>query len=95
MTPTTVAGFILLSPRFPRSLTHCVSNIEATLDELLTNEDLQDVSFPRDSLEALKQLTSRSPESVIKAGLHEYLDEVQVALLDFGAQVAATFFYSD
>ena len=27
--------------------------------------------------------------------LHEYLDEVQVALLAFGAQVAGTFFYAD
>ena len=35
MTPTTVAGFILLSPRFPRSLTHCVLNIESTVDGLL------------------------------------------------------------
>jgi uncharacterized alpha-E superfamily protein len=95
MTPTTVAGFILLSPRFPRSLTHCVTNIEGTLDELLTNEDLKDISFPRDSLETLKELTSRSPEDVIGGGLHEYLDEAQVALLAFGAQVAGTFFYAD
>ena len=92
MSPTTVAGFILLDPRFPRSLPHCVSNIEATLDGLLANEDLKDVSFPRDSLEALKAMTTRSPEDVIASGLHEYVDDVQVALLDFGGKVASTFF---
>lgn len=92
MTPTTVAGFILLSPRFPRSLPHCVHNIETTLEGLLENEDLRDVTFPRDAIERLKALTSRTPEDVVASGLHEYLDEVQVALLDLGAQVSDTFF---
>ena len=93
MTPTTVAGFILLNPRFPRSLPHCISNIESTLDHLLENEDLANVSFSRDSLDALKRLTTRPPENVIASGLHEYLDEVQIALLAFGTEVASTFFY--
>jgi uncharacterized alpha-E superfamily protein len=94
MSPTTVAGFILLSPRFPRSLTHCVNNIEATIDDLLSNEELRGVTFPRDSLEALKSLTERSYEDVITSGLHEYLDAVQIALLDFGSDVASTFFHA-
>lgn len=94
MTPTTVAGFILLSPRFPRSLPHCVNNIEATLDGLLEDEDLKEVRFPRGTLERLKSLSSRTPQDVIASGLHEYLDEVQVALLDFGGEVSNTFFHS-
>ena len=94
MTPTTVAGFILLHPRFPRSLSHCVNNIESTLDELLANEDLQSVSFTREPIERLRALTTRSPDEVIASGLHEYLDEVQVALLAFGAEIASTFFYA-
>ena len=93
MTPTTVAGFILLNPRFPRSLPHCVSNIESTIDHLLENEDLASVSFSRDSLDALKRLTTRAPDDVIAAGLHEYLDEVQIALLELGTEVASTFFH--
>jgi uncharacterized alpha-E superfamily protein len=93
MTPATVAGFILLSPRFPRSLPHCVSNLEVTLDGLLADEDLREVTFPRDSLTHLKALTSRTPEAIIASGLHEYLDEVQIALLRFGDQIARTFFH--
>ena len=93
MTPTTVAGFILLDPRFPRSLPHCVSNIESTLDGLLENEDLANVSFSRDSLDTLKKLTTRSPDDVIATGLHEYLDEVQIALLELGTEVTSTFFH--
>lgn len=95
MTPTTVAGFILLDPRFPRSLPHCVNNIEVTLDGLLANEDLRDVEFPRDSLDTLKELTSRHPAEVVGSGLHEYLDEVQIALADFGSQMASVFFHAE
>jgi len=94
MTPATVAGFVLLDPGFPRSLTHCVNNIEATLDGLLADEDLQEVSFSRESLDTLKALTEKSPVDVIAFGLHEYLDEVQVELLAFGAEVASTFFHA-
>jgi uncharacterized alpha-E superfamily protein len=92
MTPATVAAFILFSPRFPRSLPHCVNNIEATLDDLLANDELVDVSFPRDSLGTLKELVMRSPNEVVASGLHEYLDEVQVALLALSTEVASTFF---
>lgn len=92
MSPATVAGFILLNPRFPRSLPHCVSHIESTLDGLLENEDLANVSFSREPLDVLKALTRRPPDGVVASGLHEYLDEVQLALLAFGAEVAATFF---
>ncbi|MGB5193194.1 MAG: hypothetical protein WBN70_09460, partial [Polyangiales bacterium] len=63
-------------------------------DGLLSNEELADVSFPRDSLETLKSLTERSSEDVIASGLHEYLDAVQIALLDFGSDVASTFFHA-
>jgi hypothetical protein len=32
---------------------------------------------------------------VVAAGLHEYLDEVQLALLDFGAAIDRTFFHAE
>jgi hypothetical protein len=34
----------------------------------------------------------RSPNEVVASGLHEYLDEVQVALLALSTEVASTFF---
>ena len=92
MTPTTVAGFILLDPRFARSIHHCARHIEITLDELLVREDMHHVVFPRESLERLKSLASRTPEDVVASGLHEFIDDVQLALIDLGSQIAATFF---
>jgi uncharacterized alpha-E superfamily protein len=37
-------------------------------------------------------LAGRSPEEVVGAGLHEFLDEVQLALLALGHQISETFF---
>jgi uncharacterized alpha-E superfamily protein len=92
MTPTTVAGFILFNPRFPRSITHCVREFKAALGHLLANEELRHVEFPRAELDALEALAARTPEDVIGSGLHEFLDDVQVKLNALGTQITATFF---
>lgn len=95
MTPATVAGFILLDPHLPRSIHHCVRHIELTLEELLAREELRLLSFPLDTLDTLKALAVRKPKDVLASGLHEYLDEVQLALLEFGRQVDKTFFHAE
>ena len=92
MTPATVAAFILFDRYFPRSIPHCVHNIELTLNELLSREELRQVKFSTDELGRLKELAGRDPKGVIASGLHEFLDEVQLALLAFGKQVSDTFF---
>jgi uncharacterized alpha-E superfamily protein len=95
MTPTTVAGFILLDSRFPRSITHCVRNIELVLGELLHHPELSEVSFRSTALESLKQMASRTAQDVVGSGLHEYLDEVQLLLLSLGNDIASQFFAAE
>jgi uncharacterized alpha-E superfamily protein len=92
MTPLTVAGFVLFDPYFPRSIPHCVHFIENNLQELLEHDELRHVVFPSANLDRLKALAGRSPEEVVGAGLHEFLDEVQLALLALGHQISETFF---
>jgi uncharacterized alpha-E superfamily protein len=95
MTPTTVAAFILLDPGFPRSICHCVTNIELSLGALLEREELAHVAFARDDLERLKTLSEREPSEIVAGGLHEFIDDVQVALIALSRQIAATFFASE
>jgi uncharacterized alpha-E superfamily protein len=95
MTPTTVAGFILLDPYFPRSITHCVRYIESNLHDLLEHDELRHVVFPTSNLDHLKELAAHSPREVVGAGLHEFLDEVQIALLALGRQISDTFFAAE
>ena len=91
MTPTAVAGFILLDPGFPRSVTHCVNEIRETLDTLLSREEFSGISFDRANLAELEGLCEHSPESIIAFGLNDYLDQVQVALIALGKQISTEF----
>ena len=92
MTPTTVAGFILFDPAFPRSIKHCVGEIRTTLDRLLHQSELAGVTLPMAPLDALESLASRSAEDVIASGLHEFLDDVQIRLSDLTRGIGDTFF---
>jgi uncharacterized alpha-E superfamily protein len=94
MTPTTVAGFILLNPRFPRSIKHCVREIRACLGQLLANEELQHVDIQLTALDELDEMTARKPDDIIGYGLHEYLDQVQLKLIELGNEIDETFFLS-
>jgi len=92
MTPTTVAGFILCDPNFPRSIRHCATSIRTTLERLLRQDGLGGVEFGTDALDALDALATTPPRDIIARGLHEYLDEVQLKLNELGTAIADTFF---
>jgi uncharacterized alpha-E superfamily protein len=92
MTPTTVAGFILFDRRFPRSISHCIAEVRSTLCQLLDQPELRAVEFPQRSLERLEELAKQTPKAVIASGLHEFLDDVQVGLVDLGREISDTFF---
>jgi uncharacterized alpha-E superfamily protein len=92
MTPTTVAGFILLDTCFPRSLPHCVRYIEQSLDDLLQRNELRHVAFETPSLDRLKGLAARTPKEVVTGGLHEFIDDVQLALNALSREISETFF---
>ncbi len=94
MTPSSVAGFILLDPGFPRSVTSCARELRSTLDRLLAREEMTSVGFDFDSIDALTGLADWPADAVISHGLHEYLDQVQLTLIALGEQIEATFFPS-
>jgi uncharacterized alpha-E superfamily protein len=92
MTPATVAGFILLDPRFARSIPHCVREIRQGVANLLGNAELRQVSFAPAALNELSELAGWNVDQVIAFGLHEYLDRVQLRLIELGVAIADTFF---
>lgn len=92
MTPTTVSGFILFNPKLPRSITCCVRQIKSILEDLMRLPELQQVDFPANAISRLESLAFRPPEEVISSGLHEFLDEVQIELLNLSRQFGDVFF---
>ena len=98
MTPKSVAGFILLDENFPRSIHHCVDQIQATLDNLLGREAFANVGFDRSELNELQSLGDKTPDEIIGIGLNQYLDEVQLMLIALGDRISKQFLmaqYSD
>jgi uncharacterized alpha-E superfamily protein len=92
MSPLSVAGFVLLNPRFPRSITHCVREIRSSIRSLLGNEEVAHVQFAPAALDELEELSTWDAKQMIGYGLHEYLDQVQLKLLALGQAIDETFF---
>lgn len=93
LTPAGVAGFLLLNRRFPRSTYLCIRQIEHLLTEMKSRYMLRGGSKASERLDELRSvLSSRSIESIIASGLHEFLDGVQRQLIAVTTEIAADFF---
>ena len=93
MSPATVSGFLLLNHRFPRSVVACVDMIERTLTDLRHVYGLKGGVEAMELLDELRaELSGRSIDTVLKRGLHEYLDWVQVRLIDFTSALGQAYF---
>ena len=91
MTPKTVAGFILLDPSFPRSVRCCVREIKETFDALLAREEFAGKSFDESCLARLEGLSNHTPDEIIGIGLNQYLDQVQLMLIELGNRINRQF----
>ena len=93
MTPAAVAGFMLYNESFPRSVTTCVRQIDGLLVRLKSRYILKGGSKAMERVNEIQAaLHSRSIEDVIKTGLHEYLDWLQLHLNDVTQEISKAFF---
>jgi uncharacterized alpha-E superfamily protein len=91
--PVHVSEFLLLDRNFPRSIQHC---IVAAQESLHTISSSPQHSFSNEAERRLGQLRASIDyakiEQVMDAGLHEYLDNLQLTLNDIGTAIAQRFF---
>lgn len=93
ITPTQVAGFLLLNRRFPRSVYLCVREAELLLAELKARYGLRQGNAAAEQLDGLRALLSGvGIEDILIQGMHEFLDVIQQRLNQLGAALAAGFF---
>jgi uncharacterized alpha-E superfamily protein len=93
MTPSAVAGFMLYNESFPRSVTTCVRQIDGLLVRLKSRYIVKGGSKAMERVDEIQAaLHSRSIEDVIKSGLHEYLDWLQLHLNDVTQEISKAFF---
>ncbi|MDE2007677.1 MAG: alpha-E domain-containing protein, partial [Rhodospirillales bacterium] len=93
LTPSRVAGFLLLNRRFPRSVYLCVREAELLLAELSARYGLRGGAGAAEALDALRGLLAgMTIDQVLIGGLHEFLDRAQRELIATGAALATGFF---
>ncbi|WP_282609025.1 alpha-E domain-containing protein [Pelagibius sp. Alg239-R121] len=93
MTPTDVTGFLLFHKRFPRSVRACVAQMEALLHDLKTTYDLRQGVGALEQLDALRSgLVNQTADSVVKSGLHEFLDWIQQTLIKVHGELGHDYF---
>jgi uncharacterized alpha-E superfamily protein len=93
LSPAVVAGFLLFSDSFPRSMTHCVRQISYMLTQLRSRYRLSGGAAAEDKLDEMRAvLSDLSIDRIIENGLHEYLDWVQSQLGALTADISDGFF---
>lgn len=92
LSPATVAGFLLLSGGFPRSLSMCVRQIGWQLGQLRADYGLTRSSRALERLDTLgAAIEDQTIGEIIVRGLHEFLDWVQVQLAGLQSDIADAF----
>jgi len=85
-----VIRFLLQNHQFPRSVRHGVVRVEASMRVLPRNEG------PTRALGRLKRMIDHADASgLAESGLHEFMDQVQLALAQVHEEVARTYFLVD
>ncbi|HEY3780540.1 MAG TPA: alpha-E domain-containing protein [Fimbriimonadaceae bacterium] len=93
LSPDKIVEFLLINREFPRSVLYCLNSVS---DSLHTITGTPNAVFRFSSEQKLGQLRSEllwaEPNEIIVKGLHEYLDSLEIRLIEIGEQIAANFF---
>lgn len=93
MTPAAVAGFLLFNESFPRSVATCARQIEGLLVRLKSHYMLQGGNTAMEQVdEIMTALHAQNIDTVIRSGLHEYLDLLQLRLGNVTGAISTSFF---
>ena len=93
ITPNQVAGFLLLNPRFPRSVYLSVRQTETLLGDLKARYGLRGGNAAAEVLDALRALLGTlTIAEILQQGLHEFLDLVQLRLNEVTEHLGRAFF---
>ncbi len=93
ITPSRVGEFLLLNRRFPRSVYLCVRETEMLLAELKSRYSLPGGNKAAEELDSLRALlSSLTINAILRQGLHEFLDLIQVRLAAATRDLSVSFF---
>ncbi len=92
VTPISVADFLILDAHFPRSIRFCLTQAEVSLRSLTEGGG----SFRNDAEKRIgafrSELDYRTITDIFAAGLHEFLDTIEIRLNDIGDSIHSLYF---
>lgn len=92
ITPNQVAGFLLLDPQFPRSVTHCLLETEHALAKIIGPGNKLTTDVQRRLGRLRSQLQFGDIDEIIDRGMHEYIDNIQLQINQIDAAISDAFF---
>ncbi|WP_339720052.1 alpha-E domain-containing protein [uncultured Paraglaciecola sp.] len=82
-----VLAFLLTNPRFPRSLVHAIEQIERAVTELPNSKDTVEKTSRVKSY-----ILNAKPATLKQEKLHEFIDDIQLGLIDIDKQIEESYF---
>jgi uncharacterized alpha-E superfamily protein len=93
LSPDKIVEFLLINREFPRSVLHCLNATSESLHTITgTPHGLHRYSSEQRVGQLRSELLWADPNDIILRGLHEYLDSLEIRLIDIGEQISANFF---
>ena len=90
--PVRIVEFLLLEKNFPASVYHGTGRVQGCLMRIRGENDLNVRACEKVADELLNNLRQTSAAEIIKDGLHEYLDEIQVQLANITVAIKQDYF---
>lgn len=88
-----VVDFLVLNPDFPRAILCCISEAEESLHAISGTPRDKFSNAPERIMARLRvELASQHAADIIRTGLHEYLNDLQIKLADVNSSISNTFF---
>jgi uncharacterized alpha-E superfamily protein len=96
LTPSSIIEFLILDRMFPRAVGHCIRQAELSLYEISGNNITNGFgNSPERLISKLRtDIEFTETADIFRAGLHQYLDNLQTRVNDIGAAIFQTYFDS-
>lgn len=95
LTPSGIANFLILDKEFPRSILLCLEHAIISLKAISGNTNGYANQAEKEAGWLTAQLEYADINDIIKTGMHEYLDNIQIKLNKLSQSIADIFFSTD